>query len=224
MPSYVYKARDRIGNSVQGTIVSADVDTVREVLRERDIYLTSAVPQKERAENNGAAKPTTRKRVKINDMVVMSRQLASLVRAGIPINEALHTVALQTESVYLQEVIQQVRRDILGGSSLTEAVARHPNVFSELYIALIRAGEAGGVLDETLETAAEQFDKEAELREKVKNGFRLPYYRSDYRYRRRDLLDHIRHSALQTVLRCVRSAASYADFDTDWHQRHGSQC
>ena len=174
MPNYLYKARDQNGNSVQGSVVSADVSTVREVLRERNLYLTSATTQSDAAENSAALNRRTGKRVKINDLVVMSRQLASLVRAGIPINEALYTVGLQSENVYLSEVIAQVRRDILGGSSFTESVSRHPIVFSELYIALIRAGEAGGVLDETLETAAEQFDKEAELREKIKTAFAYP--------------------------------------------------
>ncbi len=174
MPNYLYKARDKNGVAVSGSVVSADVQTVREVLRERNLYLTSAVTQSD-AMDGGVAQNTKRgKRVKINDMVVMSRQLASLVRAGIPINEALYTVSAQSENPYLIEVIAQVRRDILGGSSFTEAVSRHPNVFPELYIALIRAGEAGGVLDETLETAAEQFDKEAELREKVKTAFAYP--------------------------------------------------
>ena len=173
MPNYLYKARDQNGNSVQGSVVSADVGTVREVLRERNLYLTSATTLSDNAENK-AANRKTGKRVKINDLVVMSRQLASLVRAGIPINEALYTVSMQSENAYLVEVLAQVRRDILGGSSFTESVSRHPVVFSELYIALIRAGEAGGVLDETLETAAEQFDKEAELREKIKTAFAYP--------------------------------------------------
>ena len=174
MPNYTYKARDRNGNAVQGSVVSADVNTAREVLRERNLYLTSATTQSDAVDSNLAQSRRTGKRVKINDMVVMSRQLASLVRAGIPINEALYTVSAQSENPYLIEVLAQVRRDILGGSSFTEAVTRHPNVFPELYVALIRAGEAGGVLDETLETAAEQFDKEAELREKVKTAFAYP--------------------------------------------------
>ena len=174
MPNYLYKARDRNGNAVQGNVVSADVETVREVLRERNLYLTSAVTQNDAIDSRVTQSRKTGKRVRINDLVVMSRQLASLVRAGIPINEALYTVSMQSENPYLVEVIGQVRRDILGGSSFTEAVSRHPIVFSELYIALIRAGEAGGVLDETLETAAEQFDKEAELREKVKTAFAYP--------------------------------------------------
>jgi type IV pilus assembly protein PilC len=174
MPTFTYMARDRNGNPINGIIIGADLDTVREQLRERDLFLTSATPQgtAEQAEGTKARKRS--RRVKLDDMVVMSRQLATLVRAGLPINECLGIVSQQSDSIPLREVLQEVRRDILSGSSFTEAVARHPAVFPELYVALIRAGEAGGVLDETLETAAEQFDKEAELREKVKSAFTYP--------------------------------------------------
>ena len=178
MPTFQYTARDRNGNPVQGVVMSADVDTVREILRERELFLTSAVPQANATTSNqeaGSVRAKNKgKRAKIGDIVVMSRQLATLVRAGLPLNECLYTVALQSDNIYLREVLQQVRRDILSGSNFTEAVSRHTDVFNELYIALIRAGEAGGVLDETLETAAEQFDKEAELREKVRSAFTYP--------------------------------------------------
>lgn len=178
MPTFQYTARDRNGNPVQGVVMSVDVDTVREILRERELFLTSAVPQSNAAtssqEMGGIRAKNKGRRAKINDIVVMSRQLATLVRAGLPLNECLYTVALQSDNLFLREVLQEVRRDILSGSNFTEAVSRHPEVFNELYIALIRAGEAGGVLDETLETAAEQFDKEAELREKVRSAFTYP--------------------------------------------------
>lgn len=175
MPTFTYTARDRNGNPTQGVIVGADIDTVREHLRERDLFLTSAAPQglAEQAQSRTSFRLRPRK-VKLEDMVVLSRQLATLVRAGLPINESLHIVSAQSDSPFLRETLLQVRRDILSGSSFTEAVARHPTIFSELYIALIRAGEVGGVLDETLENAAEQFDKEADLREKVKAAFTYP--------------------------------------------------
>lgn len=178
MPTFQYTARDRNGNPVQGVVMSADVDTVREILRERELFLTSAVPQSGSStaavETGGVRAKNKGRRIKIGDVVVMSRQLATLVRAGLPLNECLYTVALQSDNLYMREVLQEVRRDILSGSSFTEAVSRFPDVFNELYIALIRAGEAGGVLDETLETAATQFDKEAELREKVRSAFTYP--------------------------------------------------
>jgi type IV pilus assembly protein PilC len=173
MPTFTYTARDRNGNPIQGSLISSDVSAVREQLRERDLFLTSASVQSFQEEAGTKAR-TRGRRVRIGDMVVMSRQLSTLVRAGMPLNECLHTVAQQSENTYLREIIHQVRRDILSGSSFTEAVSKHPSVFPELYTALIRAGETGGVLEETLETAAEQFDKEAELREKVKAAVTYP--------------------------------------------------
>jgi type IV pilus assembly protein PilC len=174
MPTYSFTARDRNGNPIQDVIISADVDTVREQLRERDLFLISVTPQGVTEERRAGQSRIWSRRVRIGEMVVLSRQIATLVRAGLPINEALHTVAQQTENPYLSQMVQRVRRDILSGSSFTEAVARHPDVFSELYVALIRAGETGGVLEETLETAADHLDKEAELREKVKAAFTYP--------------------------------------------------
>jgi type IV pilus assembly protein PilC len=177
MPNFLYTARDRNGNPIQGQIISADLETVREQLRERDLFLTSAVQQSERrplTEEGASPARWKGKRVRIGEMVVFSRQLATLVRAGLPINECLYTAAMQSDNLYLRQVVMQVRSDILAGASFTEAVSRHPKIFQEFFVALIRAGEAGGVLDETLETAAQQFDKEAELREKIRSAFTYP--------------------------------------------------
>lgn len=174
MPQFTYVARDRNGNAVQGISISTDLDSVREQLRERDLYLISASEQTMRDGTEPVSFRRRTRRVKLDDLVVMSRQLATLVRAGLPIVESLHIVSQQSENRILQEVVLQMRRDILGGSSFTEAMARHNHIFSELYVALIRAGEAGGVLDETLETAADQYDKESDLRAKIKTAFTYP--------------------------------------------------
>jgi type IV pilus assembly protein PilC len=172
MPAYTYVARDRNGNPQTGVIVTSDVNAVREQLRERDLYATSITAQKSGSDEG--TRTRTSGRVKIQDMVVLSRQLATLVRAGMPINESLNTVAQQSENLFLRQVLQDVRKDILSGSSLTDAFQRRPKIFSELYCALVRAGEAGGVLEETLETAAVQIDKEAELREQIKSAATYP--------------------------------------------------
>lgn len=175
MPTYNYTARDRSGHITRGVMAATDIRQVREQLRQKDLYLTS-IRQKgrERDSTMETAGFFMRCRVKLNDMVVFSRQFATLVGSGMPIVECLFTVAAQTENRYLVSVINEVRKDVLSGITLTEAMSRHPNVFSELYIALVRAGEAGGVLEETLETAARQLDKEAELREKVRSAFVYP--------------------------------------------------
>src|SRR4029079_5507940 len=89
------------------------------------------------------AKP---KKVKLTDMVVMSRQLSTLVRAGLSIVESLDTVANQTESPVLAEVLWGVRLDVIGGDSLSVAMRKRPKIFNELYCALVEAGEVGGML------------------------------------------------------------------------------
>jgi type IV pilus assembly protein PilC len=169
MASFTYTARDRTGSARSGVIDAKHVAEARESLREKDLFVTNI-------QEKGPAKARTgrRKKVKLGDMVVMSRQLATLVRAGLSIIECLHTVATQTENPALAQAIDDVRLDVLTGSTLADSMKRHPKVFNEKYIALVHAGETGGVLDQTLEVAAEQFDKEADLREKVKSAFVYP--------------------------------------------------
>jgi type IV pilus assembly protein PilC len=177
MPTFSYTARDRQGKPVSGTLIGSDPDAIREMLRAQDLFLTYATVEDDSADATADGGPRRlNRRVRAVDMVVFSRQLATLVRAGLPIIECLLTVSQQTENQQLFAAIQQVRGDILAGSNFADALSRHPKVFSELFVALVRAGEAGGLLAETLETAAEQLDKESELREKVKTAFAYPAF------------------------------------------------
>lgn len=145
------------------------------MLRAKELYLTAYHTRGVALTPAGKRRLLpARRRVTLGDMVVMSRQLATLVGAGLPIVEALFAVSAQTENPLLLQTLNQVRADVLAGSTLSEAMSRHPRIFNEMYVALVQAGEAGGVLEETLERAAIQFDKEAELREKVKSAFVYP--------------------------------------------------
>jgi type IV pilus assembly protein PilC len=175
MPVYEYAARNRQGKLETGTLNADTERELREALRSDSLFLTqfkvkfdptSSSTQQEA----GLFAP----KVKLRDMVVMSRQLATLVRAGLPINEALNTCSAQTENRTLAKVLRELRLDIIAGDSLSQAMRKHPRIFSELYCSLVEAGEAGGVLDKTLDVAAEQFDKEAELRERVKAAMTYP--------------------------------------------------
>jgi type IV pilus assembly protein PilC len=174
MPVYEYVARTREGKAENGTMHADSERDLREALRSDSLFLTKSTV---RYDPNATTQPEGglfKRSVKLRDMVVMSRQLATLVRAGLPINEALHTVSQQTENRTLSEVLQQVRLDIIAGDSMSLAMAKHPRVFTDLYCSLVEAGEAGGVLDKTLDVAAIQFDKEAELRERVKAAMTYP--------------------------------------------------
>ncbi|MEP6756091.1 MAG: type II secretion system F family protein [Chthonomonadales bacterium] len=170
MSSFTYTARDRNGAQKLGVVDARHVNEAREMLRAKDLFV---VEIQEKASTEGS-RPKRKKKVKIGDMVVMSRQLATLVRAGLSIIECLHIVATQTENSTFADALNDVRLSVLTGSTLADALRRHPKVFNEKYVALVQAGETGGVLDQTLEIAAQQFDQEADLREKVKAAFVYP--------------------------------------------------
>ncbi len=172
MPTFQYVARDRTGKQIKGSMAGADEQAIRDQLRRKDMYVTTLALQREAA---GKAFSSFRKpKVALGDMVVMSRQLATLVRAGLPLVECLYTLAGQTENPLLKRTLMEVRSDVLAGSTLTDALGKHPKIFSELYMALAQAGEVAGALDETLQVAADQLDKEQQLKENVKSAFVYP--------------------------------------------------
>lgn len=175
MPNYSFIARDRGGKQSAGTVSAKDISEVREVLKGRELFITSIQEKAESSSSGGAGSfQIGKKKVKLQELVVMSRQLATLVRAGISIIECLASVAAQTDNPTLKKVLNDIRLDVLTGSTLTEAMQKHPKVLSEMYVSLVQAGETGGVLERTLEIAATQYDQEAELQEKVKAAFVYP--------------------------------------------------
>lgn len=159
-----------------GLLAAENAAELREVLRNRDLYLTKSQLRRGRVsdESTGGQSIFGQKKVKLGDMVVMSRQLATLVRSGLTIIEALSAVAAQTENPTLVDALNMVRLDVLTGQSLGSAMRKHPKVFNEIYVSLVEAGEAAGTLDHTLELAATQFDEEAELREQIKAALTYP--------------------------------------------------
>jgi len=172
MPSFEYVARDRAGKKVTGSLAGIDERAVREQLRRKDLFVTSISVQRQASTQAGSA--IKKKKVTLNDMVVMSRQLATLVRAGLPLVDCLYTLISQTQNPTLKNALTEIRNDVLAGSTFSDALAKHPKIFSELYQSLAHAGEVAGALDETLQVAADQLDKEQQLREKVKSAFVYP--------------------------------------------------
>src|SRR5437764_7409894 len=113
MPTFSYMARDRQGKPVSGTLIGSDYDTVREMLRAQDLFLTYATVEDDSVDTGlDSGGKRRNRRIRTMDMVVFSRQLATLVRAGLPIIECLYAVAQQTENQPLHDAIQQVRGDI----------------------------------------------------------------------------------------------------------------
>src|SRR3712207_5127935 len=114
------------------------------------------------------------KKVKLGDLVVFTRQFATMINAGLPIVRALYVLSEQTENAKLKETVVQVRKDVEAGLALSEALEKHPKVFSRLYVEMVRAGEIGGILDGVLLRVADQLESDQELRRKVKSAMTYP--------------------------------------------------
>lgn len=172
MPSYRYKARDKYGALFTGTIDTAGKDDVAVQLDNLG-YIPVLIEEVK----GGIFSPEFFERFQViypQDMIVFSRQLATLISAGLPFITSFDALIEQTDNRRLKKVISQVRKDVEGGSSFSDALAKHPNVFSNLYISMIRAGEAGGVLDEILERLASLAEHEAQTRARIKAATRYP--------------------------------------------------
>lgn len=174
MPTFQYSARDQNGELHSGVIVADNERHMREQVRSRGLYVTNIGIIADMSATGGEKQSLFKRKVKLYDMVVMSRQLATLIRAGITIIEALDAVALQSSNPVLVKALMEIRQRIIGGASLSEAMRLYPEVFSDMYCALVAAGERGGTLDETLELAAVQLDKQQDLREQVKSALIYP--------------------------------------------------
>jgi type IV pilus assembly protein PilC len=172
MPVFSYVARDTRGQLVTGSTAGADAQIVRRDLRENGFYVISLSEQRE-AESLSERWARFRG-VKLADLVIFSQQLSTMVAAGLPIVECLYELIDETENPALRMALVQITQDILAGSTFSQALSRHPKIFSELFVALVHAGEIGGVLDQSLVSIAENLDKEQELREKVKSAFVYP--------------------------------------------------
>lgn len=114
------------------------------------------------------------KKVKSKDIVVFTRQLSTMINAGVPLVRALATLQDQTESDVLKEALQEVSKDVESGTAFADAIGKHKTVFSEVYINMVRAGEAGGILDDILKRLAHQQEKQASMRKKIKSASTYP--------------------------------------------------
>lgn len=171
MLTFVYTARDTTTNKVVHSTVQAESErAAAKLLMGQGIIPLEIVEQGKRG--NLLAKFTNRIRAK--DRIIFTRQLATLINAGLPLAQSLRTLSTQTENKAMVSVINDIITSIEGGSSLSQAFGKHPNVFDEVYLALIAAGEASGTLDQALERIANQQEKDAELMGKVRGAMVYP--------------------------------------------------
>jgi type IV pilus assembly protein PilC len=170
MAMYVFKAMDLAGVAARGEVEAESKQDVAAQLRERGlVVLDIAAKYKSRQLNLDLFA-----RVKPKDLAVMSRQLSTMVSAGLPILRALYVLESQTQSKLLCATIALIRKDVEAGLQLSDALARHPKVFGPLYVSMVQAGETGGVLEDCLIRVADQLEKDAALKRQVRAAMIYP--------------------------------------------------
>ena len=171
MAAYGYSAIDAQGIELRGEIHAPDVDAAREQLRLRG--LLAQYMHELPAEGEEGVR-TVFKKVKPKSLQIFSRQFATMIDAGLSVVSALVILEEQTEDKYLSAVLSELRADVEGGLLLSQAMGRHPKIFNRLYIAMVEAGEAAGILDIVLDRVAFQIEKETAIKRRVKGAMIYP--------------------------------------------------
>ncbi|MDD5255824.1 MAG: type II secretion system F family protein [Candidatus Omnitrophica bacterium] len=172
MPSFQYIAKDKFGTSMAGIIEAASEGEAVEVLHGKELIIVSVEQAKKKQLK--AAVGRSGKKIKLDDLVVFSRQLSTMIDTGIPVVQSLAILSEQTENPSLKSVVGVVKQDIEAGMSFSDALAKHPQVFSDLFINMTKAGETSGMLDEVLDRLASYLEKAAALTRKVKASLVYP--------------------------------------------------
>jgi type IV pilus assembly protein PilC len=170
MSTFVFKAMDLAGVKAKGEVEADSKQAVSDQLRARGLIVLEIADKHASRE----IELEFLKSIKASELAIFSRQLATMISSGMSILRALYVLEEQTESKFLKETIVAVRKDVEAGLSLSDAMARHPKVFSPLFVAMTQAGEAGGVLEGALLRVADQLEKDASLRRQIKSAMVYP--------------------------------------------------
>src|SRR5213595_79959 len=171
MAAYAYGAINADGLELTGEVHAPDLEAAREQLRIRGL-LPDFLEEKPASGEEGAR--TVFKKVKPKTLQIFSRQFATMIEAGLNVVSSLVILEEQTDDAYFASVIKEIRADVEGGLLLSQALARHPKIFSRLYVSMVEAGEAAGILDQVLDRVAYQIEKDTKIKRRVKGAMIYP--------------------------------------------------
>jgi type IV pilus assembly protein PilC len=170
--AFTYTVRDKNGREVTGSLDADNAEVLAGKLRQMGYFVVSVDPVKV---------SMTKKeihifgvKVKTHDVTIFTRQFATMINAGLPLIKCLSILAQQTDSATLADIIADCQKEVEAGRSLSEALSKHPEAFSGLYVSMVKAGELGGMLDDVLLRVASQMERENEIRAKVKSAMTYP--------------------------------------------------
>ncbi len=171
MKKFAYEARDHASNKVIKATVQADSEGAAARLLNEQGFTPLSLKE---IDESGSFFAKLTRRVTTKDKIVFTRQLATLIGAGLPLSQSLRTIADQTENKKMQEITQDVLASVEGGKSLADSFSKHKEVFGPIFIALVSAGEASGTLDKSLQRIAAQQEKDAAVMSKIKGALMYP--------------------------------------------------
>jgi len=171
---FKYAASDKSKKIKKGVIEGKNKEDVRNIFKKKGWSVISITPQKATLWEKISARGLAVGKVKVIDMVMMSKHLSIMIKAGLPLDESVEILIEQTTSHKLKRILKVVLKKIQGGDNLSDGLSLFPRVFSPFYINMVKVGEAGGTLEENLERLAIQFNKDYELRRRVKSAMLYP--------------------------------------------------
>lgn len=177
MPNFLYIATNSLNKTITGNVEAADKSAVIASLTKQGLRPISIKEGSQAAASSGGFSLTDLmggNKVKSDDIVMFTRQLSAMVSAGVPLLRALASLEDHTESAALKKFLGFIIKDVEGGAALADALGKYPNTFSDVYVNMVRAGEAAGILDEILKRLAMQQEKNATIRKKVKSAMTYP--------------------------------------------------
>ncbi|HSH18718.1 MAG TPA: type II secretion system F family protein [Candidatus Saccharimonadales bacterium] len=169
---YSYRAL-KDGKQIDGTVEGVSKEAVMSSLLHQGVHPVS-LKEMTGSGKKGFSLSFGKPKVKLQDLVIFTRQLSTMISAGVPLTRSLSTLGAECESPVLKQAIQGVVKDVEGGAPLGDSFAKYPHIFSEVYVNMVRAGEEGGILDEILKRLALQVELDASIRKKVKSAMAYP--------------------------------------------------
>jgi type IV pilus assembly protein PilC len=171
MPIYVWVGKTKKGRSIKGEIEAADERIARIQLKKRSIHVTKLKQKpKDLFENISFMQP----KVTNKDLVIFTRQFSTMIDAGLPLVQGLNILGEQTENKTFRRMLKTITRDVEGGSTLADALGKHPKIFDSLFVNLVAAGEVGGILDTILQRLAAYIEKAQKLKSQIKGAMTYP--------------------------------------------------
>lgn len=169
---FTYKATTKDDKTVSGSAEAINRPALLALLHKQG--LRPLVIEADKGKHKSGSLFGAKKKVKLNDLVIFTRQMSTMVSAGVPLARSLSALQGNAENPYMRVVLASITKDVESGLALGDAFAKFPNVFSDVYVNMVRAGEEGGILDEILKRLATQVEQDASIRKKIKSAMMYP--------------------------------------------------